>query len=324
MLHRRVYQCTRRLSDNEKNWKKLEIKSPNKPFIKKDKPRETLKPNTSNNNEQRKCHKCGVIGHLANNCIKKAKINGIVKTEDLSDKEEEYDSERDTEKAETSESDEINIINAKIDNIYLIYEVLDVNSNLPQVGTSDTSLTSIKDAKLYRTKPAKGMGCAAVKSSISIIMGGNQEAKVSLDTGAYCTSVGKSYLKEVLPDWEEKLIQIQGVELSCASESMKPLGIIDLTLIFPQPSQCIRLKVEFVVMDNCTSNHFILGNGYFSVYGIDISNQKDRYFTIGDNKRQKFGFFNNKRKITVIVNEEKSPEMDFFITGQPKEAEFNH
>ncbi|MBW0567619.1 hypothetical protein O181_107334 [Austropuccinia psidii MF-1] len=95
---------------------------------------------------------------------------------------------------------------------------------------------------------------------------------------------------------------------------MKPLEIIDLTLIFPHPSQCVRIKVEFVEMDNCTSNHFILGNDYLSIYGIDISNQKHRYLTIGDNKRQ----------ITVVKNEEKSPEMDFFITEQLKEAEFNH
>ncbi|MBW0545898.1 hypothetical protein O181_085613 [Austropuccinia psidii MF-1] len=105
---------------------------------------------------------------------------------------------------------------------------------------------------------------------------------------------------------------------------MKPFGIIDLTLIFPHPSHCIRLKVELVVMDNCTSNHFILGNDYLSIYGIDISNQKDRYFTIGENERQKFGFFNNKRQTTVGKNEEKIPEMDFFILQQLKEAEFNH
>ncbi|MBW0518108.1 hypothetical protein O181_057823 [Austropuccinia psidii MF-1] len=86
------------------NWKKLVIKSTNKPFIKKYKPRETLKPNTSNNNEQRKCHKCGGIGHLANNCLQKAKINEILETEDHNDKEE-FDSEKDTEKSETSESD---------------------------------------------------------------------------------------------------------------------------------------------------------------------------------------------------------------------------
>ncbi|MBW0577897.1 hypothetical protein O181_117612 [Austropuccinia psidii MF-1] len=105
---------------------------------------------------------------------------------------------------------------------------------------------------------------------------------------------------------------------------MNPLGIIDLILIFPHPLKCIRLKVEFVVMHNCTSNNFILGNYYLSIYGIDISNQKDRYFTIGDNKRQIFGFFNNKRQIEAIKNEEKSPEKEFFITEQLKEAEFNH
>ncbi|MBW0547902.1 hypothetical protein O181_087617 [Austropuccinia psidii MF-1] len=83
-------------------WKKLDIKSPNKPSIKKDKPRTTLTPNTSNNNKQRKCHKHGGIGHLANNCLKKAKINGIVETEDHNDKEEESNSEKDTEESETS------------------------------------------------------------------------------------------------------------------------------------------------------------------------------------------------------------------------------
>ncbi|MBW0590880.1 hypothetical protein O181_130595 [Austropuccinia psidii MF-1] len=193
----------------------------------------------------------------------------------------------------------------------MIYEVLVVNSNLPQVGTSDTNLTNVQDAKLYRTKPEKGMGYTAGKSSISIVMVNNQEAKVRSDTGAYCTCVGKSYSKEIVPDWQEEAISIQGVKFSSAIESMKPLGIIDLKLIFPLSSQFVRIKVEFVVMDNCTSNHFMLGNEYLSIYAIDISNQKDRYFTIGDNKRYKFGFLNNKRQITVVKNEEKSPEMDF-------------
>ncbi|MBW0558589.1 hypothetical protein O181_098304, partial [Austropuccinia psidii MF-1] len=271
-----------------RTWKKLDIKSPNKSFIKKDKSKEAFKPNTSNNNEQIKCHKCG-----------------------------------DTEESETSESDEINIINAQINNIDIMYEVLDVNSSLPQVGTSDTNLENLKDVKLYRTKPEKGMGYKAGKSSIYMIMVDNQKAKVNLDTGAYCTWVGKSYLKTILPDWQEKLLTIQGAKFSSASESMKPLGIIDLTIIFPHPSQCVRIKVKFVVMDNCTSNYFILGNDYFSIYGIDISNQRDRYFTIGYDKRQKFGFLNNKNQITVIKNDGKSTKKELFISEQLKEAEFN-
>ncbi|MBW0558106.1 hypothetical protein O181_097821, partial [Austropuccinia psidii MF-1] len=191
---------------------------------------------------------------------------------DHNEKKEESDSEKETEESETSESDQINLINAQINNIDLIYEVLDVNSSLPQVGTSDTSLTNIQDAKLYRTKPEKGMGYTAGKSSISIFMVENQEEKVNLDIGVYCTCVGKIYLKTILPNWEEKLIPIQGLKFSSASESMKPLRIIYLTLIFPHPSQCIRLKVEFLVMENFTSNHFILGNDYLSIYDIDISN----------------------------------------------------
>ncbi|MBW0539165.1 hypothetical protein O181_078880 [Austropuccinia psidii MF-1] len=141
-----------------RSWKKLDIKSPNKLFIKNYKSKEAFKPNTSNNNEKRKCHKCGDIGHLANNCLKKAKINEIVETRNPDDKGKESDSEKETEESETSESDTINIINAQINNIDIIYEVLDVNSNLPQVGTSDTNLTALQDAKLYRTIPAKGMG----------------------------------------------------------------------------------------------------------------------------------------------------------------------
>ncbi|MBW0517468.1 hypothetical protein O181_057183 [Austropuccinia psidii MF-1] len=94
-----------------RNWKQVDIKSQNKPFIKKDKPREPFKPIAPNSNEQRKCHKFGGIGHLANNCLKKAKINEIVETDAHNDKEEGADSEKDTEGSETSESDEINIIN---------------------------------------------------------------------------------------------------------------------------------------------------------------------------------------------------------------------
>ncbi|MBW0526756.1 hypothetical protein O181_066471 [Austropuccinia psidii MF-1] len=71
-----------------RNWKNSDIKSPNQPFIKKDKPRKTFKPNTSNSNEQRKCHKCRFIEHLTNNFLKKEKINEIVETEDHNYKEE--------------------------------------------------------------------------------------------------------------------------------------------------------------------------------------------------------------------------------------------
>ncbi|MBW0552511.1 hypothetical protein O181_092226 [Austropuccinia psidii MF-1] len=72
-----------------RKWKKLDIKSPNKPFINKDKENEPLK---THHNEQRKCHKCGGIGSLANDCLKKAKINEIVETGAHNEKEGDPDS----------------------------------------------------------------------------------------------------------------------------------------------------------------------------------------------------------------------------------------
>ncbi|MBW0511980.1 hypothetical protein O181_051695 [Austropuccinia psidii MF-1] len=82
-----------------RTWKKLDIKCTNKPFIKKYKPREPFKTNTPNSNEERKCHRCGGIGHLANNCLKRARFHEIVETEDQNDKEEESDFEKDTEES---------------------------------------------------------------------------------------------------------------------------------------------------------------------------------------------------------------------------------
>ncbi|MBW0461604.1 hypothetical protein O181_001319 [Austropuccinia psidii MF-1] len=151
----------------------------------------------------------------------------------------------------------------------------------------------------------------------------SQEANVNLDTGAYCTCVGKNYLQTIIQDWEKKPIPIKGVRFSSASESKNTLEIIDLALAFPHPSQCRRVKVEFIAMESCTSNHFILGNDYLSVHGIDISSQKDRYFTIGANQRQKFGFLSNKKQINGIKNEEPIPETHQFIGEQPIEAELN-
>ncbi|MBW0556480.1 hypothetical protein O181_096195 [Austropuccinia psidii MF-1] len=157
--------------------------------MKKDKPREPLKPN--NTNEKRKCHKYCRIGKLANSCLKKAKINEIAETEEHNDKEE-SDSKKDTEESETSQSEELNTINSPIKTIDLIYEVLNVNSNFPQIGTSNKWIININEAKLHRTQPAKGMGYTSGKSSISIVLVNYQEEKVNLNIGAHFTCVGKS------------------------------------------------------------------------------------------------------------------------------------
>ncbi|MBW0516287.1 hypothetical protein O181_056002 [Austropuccinia psidii MF-1] len=100
---------------------------------------------------------------------------------------------------------------------------------------------------------------------------------------------------------------------------MHPLGIFEAEMIFPHPKKSIRLKFEFV-MNNCTSQHFILGNDYLNIYGIDINNHKDSYFTIEENKRQKLAFPPEKREITVI-RQVKNVNKEKFVSDQLIEAQ---
>ncbi|MBW0563924.1 hypothetical protein O181_103639 [Austropuccinia psidii MF-1] len=59
------------------------------------------------------------------------------------------------------------------------------------------------------------------------------------------------------------------------------------------------------------------------MYGIDLHNNKDRYFTIGDNKRQKIGFLPFKRQITVNKVSPVSLELEEFKSEQLNEAEIS-
>ncbi|MBW0539727.1 hypothetical protein O181_079442 [Austropuccinia psidii MF-1] len=145
-------------------------------------------------------------------------------------------------------------------------------------------LIHLQDAKMKKTKPARGKGYTAGSSCITNIVMNNREAKIHIYSGAFCTCVGKDYLENIHTDWKDKLMPIEGIGFSSASQNMHPLGIFEAKMIFPHPTGSIRLKVEFSVMNNCTSQHFILGNDYLNIYGIDINNHKDREAFASDNE----------------------------------------
>ncbi|MBW0557427.1 hypothetical protein O181_097142 [Austropuccinia psidii MF-1] len=183
-------------------------------------------------------------------------------------------------------------------------------------------LINVQDAKMEKPKPARGKGYTAGSSCITNIVINNTEAKIHLDSGAFCTCVGNDYLDKIYTNWKERLIPIEGIKFSSASQNMHPLGIFEAAIIFPHHAGSIRLKVEIVVMNNCTSQHFILGNDYLNIYGININNHKDRYFTIGENKRQKFAFPLGKRQITVI-KQVKNVNKEKYVSNQLIEAQIS-
>ncbi|MBW0583733.1 hypothetical protein O181_123448 [Austropuccinia psidii MF-1] len=59
------------------------------------------------------------------------------------------------------------------------------------------------------------------------------------------------------------------------------------------------------------------------MYGIDFHNKKDRYFTIGDNKHQKFAFLPGKKQITVNIVSPVDLELEKFKSEQLREAEMS-
>ncbi|MBW0541079.1 hypothetical protein O181_080794 [Austropuccinia psidii MF-1] len=245
-----------------------------------------------------KCDKSGSTSHLANTCPKKTRIHEIEmnKVEDTKETNNVSLHDSDSEHSKEGEvPDELSI-----ENINVSFEVTELHTHVQKYSDECMDLIHLQDAKMQKAKPSRGKGYTSGSSCIINIVINNREAKLHLDSGAFCICFGKDYLDRIYPNWKEILIPIKGIKFSGASQDIHPLGIFEAEMIFPHPAGIIRLKVEFFAMNNCTSLHFILGNDYLNTYGMNINNHKDRYFTIGQNKRQKFAFPLEKREITFI------------------------
>ncbi|MBW0570499.1 hypothetical protein O181_110214 [Austropuccinia psidii MF-1] len=250
-----------------KTWTKIPIESKIVSKI----PREDRRPEKP----VLKCHKCGGTSHLANTCTKKTKINEVQVIEEVhcTEEKEEYDQD-------SAISEDTPVGDYHIENITAFFEVTEVHTHLPQYSGDSYNLINIQDARMCKTKPARGECYTAGASCITSVLMNDIEAKVNLDTGEFSTCVGKDYLQVILSEWKTHLLPIEGVQFSSARNNMYPLGILETNLVFPHPTGSIRIKTETVVMDNCTSQHIIFVNDYLNIYGMDINNHKDRYFTI--------------------------------------------
>ncbi|MBW0524840.1 hypothetical protein O181_064555 [Austropuccinia psidii MF-1] len=266
----------------------------------------------------RKCHICQSTTHLANTCPQRGKINEI-------DIETEPDFEKDNNIEETSD-DKSSIFSESskdMENINATFEIMESYSHLPQLSNSQLDLSKIQEAQIIKTKPNRGKCYTSGNSCITEVVINNKPIKLSLDTGAFCSCVGKSFLKTCVPNFEDHLLPIDVIKFNSPSNPMKALGIFETNIIFPHINGNLRITIEFVVMENFSSTHFILGNEYLIMYGIDLHNNKDRYFNIGDNKSQKLAFLPFKREITVSKVAEVSLELERFKSEQLIESEIS-
>ena len=136
----------------------------------------------------------------------KTKINEVQVIEQIQCTEEKEESDQDS-----AVSEDTPVEDYPIENISAFFEVTEVHTHLPQYSEDCCNLINIQDARMCKTKPARGKGYTAGASCITSVLMSDIEAKVNLDTGAFCTCVGKDYLQIILPEWKNHLLPIEGV-----------------------------------------------------------------------------------------------------------------
>ncbi|MBW0486567.1 hypothetical protein O181_026282 [Austropuccinia psidii MF-1] len=108
------------------------------------------------------------------------------------------------------------------------------------------------------------------------------------ETSTYMTVLTKEYLDNHFPTWEKKLLPTKAKRFKSASGKMKFIGKIIKEIIIPHRKVNIRLNPEFVVLEDDHIQGFFLGTDYHRMYGIDISNCKNRHIAIRTNKEKEF------------------------------------
>ncbi|MBW0586584.1 hypothetical protein O181_126299 [Austropuccinia psidii MF-1] len=191
-----------------------------------------------------KCHIFQSTTHLANTFPKSGKINEI-------DIEKEPDVEKYDNIIEDNSDHKSSIFSGyskDIENINAPFEIMESYFHLPQLSNGQLDLSKIQDAQLMKTKPNRGKGNTDGNSCITEVVINNKPTKLSLDLGAFCSCVGKSFLKTCAPNFEDQLLPIDCIKFNSASNPMKALGLFQTNFIFPHINGNLRITVEFVVM----------------------------------------------------------------------------
>ncbi|MBW0548013.1 hypothetical protein O181_087728 [Austropuccinia psidii MF-1] len=102
-------------------------------------------------------------------------------------------------------------------------------SHLPQLSNGQLDLSKIQDAQLMNTKPNRAKDYTAGSTCITEVVINNKPTKPLLDPGAFCSCVGKYFLKAYAPNFEDQLLPIDGMKFNSASNPIEALGIFETT-----------------------------------------------------------------------------------------------
>ncbi|MBW0507026.1 hypothetical protein O181_046741 [Austropuccinia psidii MF-1] len=96
-----------------------------------------------------------------------------------------------------------------------------------------------------------------------------------IDSGAHCSIVARNYLDNHLPNWKNQLLPTKAKNFKSASGKMTSIGTTIKKTIIPHRKGNIRLKPEFVGLDDAHIQGFLLGTDYLRMYGIEIYNMNE-------------------------------------------------
>ncbi|MBW0571110.1 hypothetical protein O181_110825 [Austropuccinia psidii MF-1] len=103
---------------------------------------------------------------------------------------------------------------------------------------------------------------------------------------------------------------------------MTSIRTIIKEIIIPHRKGNIRLKPEFVVLDDALIQGFLLGTDYQRMYGIDIYNSKNRHITIDTNKENKFALdiyqVSTHDPLEELLNEFREGQFSTTLTSKQK------
>ncbi|MBW0501300.1 hypothetical protein O181_041015 [Austropuccinia psidii MF-1] len=165
---------------------------------------------------------------------------------------------------------------------------IQLEAGMPQDTANKDLCKHIQDAQTFLVTPTKGMAYingTATKMTVCI---DNAQHLLIIDSWTHCFIVDRNYLENHFPNWEKQLLPTKAKNFKSASGKMTSIGTIIKEIIIPHRKGNIRLKPEFVVLDDAHIQGFLLGTDYQRIYGIDIYNSKHRHITIGTNKEKKF------------------------------------
>ncbi|KAI7942667.1 hypothetical protein MJO28_012694 [Puccinia striiformis f. sp. tritici] len=276
------------------------------------------------------CFNCGEKGHRRQDCPKPQKkimeVDGELQPEDPAESDSEPSSDLELMPTTPDENYRYEVIHADIGDDNCINSIQG-ESSLPQQWDPNMKVGHISDAKLLVTKPEKGRSYTLGKTSYTSVIFEGQMIKTLLDIGAFCSCTSSSFLEECYPEWRSHLLPVPRAKFSSCNSAMKALGIVSMPLIFPHSKGSLRLIIELVVMEDALWDYLILGNDAFCMYGIDIFQSRDRFYTIGGDWKRKFQICHIKTTTTEEVttnNVELLHEITSFESEYLSQASLSH